>query len=550
MATTYDNGSATSTALINLTKAETAVTTYKNNTWTVANTANDAAIVAKDLALNNLTKAETAMTTYKSNTWTVANTANDAAIVAKDLTLINLTKAETAVTTYRGVDVAEADVTKFTLLLKNETDKVTDAADAWKIILENTPGGATNQTILDSFILQGFDGSLSTWNESGNGSLFGLTSFIRCMAIEPYAFPLIIKLPSGEFLFLFVRNWDNNTTDAPVPTPIFDINSLLTVAQQKGIASNEPISSYIAALNEHGLKVLSYLSIKTCKKPDGTFYYVPTKMYAMDRISLASLGNSKVAINNTRNLIFALKNAYIIAMFAIALKLLGSITLPRMNRASPHPFDSQLTAAIRTIFNKNYISAYDSKNTASRADPANNKFVEHTFFSSHYWGINKTTSEAAGANAATAFIDSYPDLLGLGDISSTSPSNNEIPFIDVSQWDITEGMTIANAGKAYNFKGSAGLIKFSDYTQSVQSFRANGNSAPRPRLVPDVDSGILVSDGSITNKGFISLTSYELCDSETLFRSLRNACYKHVTPAQQGNFANSKYVIKQAKKVV
>ena len=352
----------------------------------------------------------------------------------------------------------------------------------------------------------------------GSGVLNGFGTLIRSLALEPNAFPLILKLPSDEFLFLFVRNLSNDNNPIPNIDKPKDLNEFLTVAQQKEITKREPIHSYISSLNENGLKVLSYLSIKTCRKSDETFYYTPTEIYSLNAIS--SMGN--VLYEYTTYL----KHSYVISMFTIALKMLGSITLPRMSRADPHPFDSQLTESVRKILNPNYISQYDRKNTAYQVDPQNNSFDGYTFTSSDYWGIDKIKGKPVNG------FDSYPDLLGLGDISSNSPSNNEIHFIEISQWDIAEGMKYNNLGKANNLMGSKGLIEYADLGKVT------------PTLTSDPTSGILVSDASVVDKGFLARREYRLPDTDTLFTRLRDVCVKQIIPSQKATSSGGKYFTK------
>lgn len=347
------------------------------------------------------------------------------------------------------------------------------------------------------------------------GTLLGLGTLIRSLAIEPNGFPLILKVPSGDFIFFFVRNEYPKDVVNPVP-------ELLTPEQQEGITKKDPIRSYIRAFNESGLKVLSYLSIKTCRKGDGTLYHVPTEMYSLDLTGYEYL-----------------KHSYVISMFTIALKLLGSITLPRMKRVEPHPFDSQLAESVRFLFNPRYISHYDRKNTAYLQDPTANPFTEYTFTSSPYWGTDKIRGEVNKSIPDFTFTDptdSHPDLLGLGDISSTSPMNNEIPFIEISQWDITEGMKPENSMKCKNLKGSRGLIKFADYV---------GSTVVTP-LLSDEGCGILVWDGSgnVTDRGFLFRGEYTLPPGVTLFKRLREVCSKQVTPTQKGTSAGGKYFTK------
>ena len=353
----------------------------------------------------------------------------------------------------------------------------------------------------------------------GSGVLNGFGTLIRALALEPNAFPLILKLPSDEFLFLFVRNLSNDNNPIPNIDKPKDLNEFLTVTQQKEITKREPIHSYISSLNENGLKVLSYLSIKTCRKSDGTFYYTPTEIYSLNAIS----GMGRVFYEYTT----CLKHSYVISMFTIALKMLGSITLSRMNRADPHPFDSQLTESVREILNPNYITQYDRKNTAYHVDPQNNSFDGYTFTSSNYWGIDKTKGKTVEG------FDSYPDLLGLGDISSNSPSNNEIHFIEVSQWDITEGMKYNNMGKANNLMGSKGLIKYADYIGK--------GTLP---IAADPTSGILVSDESAVDKGFLARREYQLPKADTLFTCFRDACVKQIIPSQKATSSGRKYFTK------
>ena len=397
-----------------------------------------------------------------------------------------------------------------------------------------TPLGANETQILkDSYELQGWH-PMPLPQFGSKGSLIGLTTLIRSLSAEPNSFPLILKLPSNEFLFLFVRNWGNSENPAPVPN--FDFNSLLTNDQQEGITKRNPIRSYIRAFNENGLKVLSYLSVKTCCKQDGTIYYTPTELYSWENVRIDGI-TDKTRYNWVKLLLVCLKYSHIISLFTIALKMLGSITLPRMKRVEPHPFDSQLTESVRFLFNPNYISQYDQKNTAYLRDPVANPFTEYTFTSSQFWGLDKTlTSDTTGINGINNYgnIDSHPDLLGLGDISSTSPQNNEIPFIEISQWDITEGMKDENQGKVKNLKGSVGLINFNDYV----------GSEVVPPLMRDKGSGILVGDGTVTNKGFLSESTYSLPDTDTLFTSLREVCSRQITPTQKGTSAGGKYFTK------
>lgn len=375
--------------------------------------------------------------------------------------------------------------------------------------------------VLDTFTLEGFniftgwllkseEDQLNLFSHDpvsgyARGTLFGMmTGLIRALSIEPHAFPVIVKLPSGEFIFLFVRNKYNE-------------GDLLTDEQQASITKKDPMMSYIKAFNQNGLKVLSYLSIKTCKRSDGTFYYVPTDMYSLDITGLE-----------------ALKYAYVISMFTIALKFLGGITVPRMNRIEPPIFDAQLTEAVRYSLNPNYVSMYDRKNNLYMKDPTKNHFNGYTFQSSEYWGTTKflgndsmpTTVPYAGP------VDSHPDFLGLGDISSKNPKDNEISFIEISQWDITEGMKTENQNKAMNMRGTCGLVNFDDY-MGVEK------SAP---VSPDQDSGISVGDGTV-GKGFLAYsdTKYDLPAGNTLFKSLRCVAAKAVIPAQKSTAASGKF---------
>lgn len=353
---------------------------------------------------------------------------------------------------------------------------------------------------------------------------------IRSLALEPNAFPLIIKLPSGEFLFLFVRNYNNNPDAIPTIHDFnVNLNVYLTPAQQAGISKKNPISSYINSLNVCGLKVLSYLCIKTCKKKGGNFYYVPIEMYSLDNLDLP---DNEEGQKHYKQIDF-LKHAYVISMFTIALKMLGSITLPRMNRSEPHTFDSQLTESVRKVFkNSNYISCYDRKNTAYLQDHVANPFTEHTFVSSQFWSIDKkaTVTNEKEALAGTEY-DSHPDLLGLGDITSTSPSSNEIPFIEITQWDITEGMSKERISYVHGLKGSAGLTDYTDYVVD--------------NIVSDEMSGILISDGSAVNKGLLSASEYYSAKPPfgmpSLFYCLKVVCANQIVASQNATYAGGQY---------
>lgn len=368
-------------------------------------------------------------------------------------------------------------------------------------------------------------------------SKVALGVLIRSLALEPNAFPLIIKLPSGEFLFLFVRNYNNNPDAIPKIHDLnVNLNVYLTPAQQAGISKKNPISSYINSLNVCGLKVLSYLCIKTCKKKGRNFYYVPIEMYSLDNLDLP---DNEEGQKDYKQIGF-LKHAYVISMFTIALKMLGSITLPRMNRSEPHTFDSQLTESVRKVFkNSNYISCYDRKNTAYLQDHIVNPFTEHTFVSSQFWSIDKTVTvtnekeELAGTE-----YDSYPDLLGLGDITSTSPSSNEIPFIEITQWDITEGMSEERKTYVHGLKGSVGLTDYTDYTDYAVDNIAK-------HLVSDEMSGILISDGSAVNKGLLSASEYYSVKPPfgmpSLFYCLKVVCANQIVSSQNAAYAGGKY---------
>lgn len=427
------------------------------------------------------------------------------------------------------------------------------ASDFFKDIVTlpavNSGLDATQQIVSDSFAIEGWNPATSFIYTSSDAkepvyasdssgfvrcSLLSLTSLIQALAIEPNAFPVILKLPTNDFLFLFVRN-------------SYADGDLLTSTQQMKITKKNPIKSYIKIFNNKDLKILSYLSVKACKNSDGNFYYTPTDIYSLDIPGFDKL-----------------KHAYVISMFAIALKFFGSITMPWVGRDSPPAIDAQITESVRYLFNPNYISMYD------RNHVSDTEKVGYTYKSSEFWGLNKlipSTTNIPNMGAA----DSHPDLLGLGNIFSSNPQNNEIIFIDVTQWDITEGLKENNALTGQGFLGSFGIINFNDYnkdkfppleqdkisgilycydppfvmqrtvinTASVSRRLSMGSSVSTASSSTPVYSSNITTN--LTGKGFIYKQNYNLSSNNGLFIDLRSEAAKSIIPAQNGSKAGSKF---------